>query len=342
VQSLGILLVFAFLFLVAATFFVWKALATPYRGYTASSRLVEVKKGWKSSTILRQLERDGILRDDFIPLLFLKTVRRGESLKAGVYEFSRPIDPLDVMDKLIRGDVVFRNVTVREGLDRFALADLMQSEGFGSRKEWLAVTAQPDLVHDLDPRAETLEGYLFPDTYKLAPGATVTSIAKIMTDNFRKHFGGELAFFANGLDVHDTVTLASIVEAEAKVPGDRPLVASVYLNRYRIKMPLQADPTVIYAMKLSRHWGGNIRKTDLQSDSPWNTYRVRGFPPGPITNPGLPSLRAAASPAQTNFLYFVARPDGSHAFAHDLAEHNRNVERYQKLPARLARRASSP
>ena len=150
-----------------------------------------------------------------------------------------------------------------------------------------------------------------------------------MVQNFRKQFGPEMGYITTGLSLHQTVTLASIVETEAKLPQERPLVASVYLNRLNRHMLLGADPTVIYALKLANKWDGNIRKADLQIDSPYNTYRFPGLPPGPIANAGLASLAAAAAPAKTAFLYFVARHDGSHAFATNIEEHNRNVQQFQ-------------
>jgi UPF0755 protein len=151
-----------------------------------------------------------------------------------------------------------------------------------------------------------------------------------------------MAYITTGLDLHQTVTLASIVETEARLPQERPMVASVYLNRYRKRMLLGADPTVIYALKLAGRWDGNIRKLDLQMDSPYNTYRVPGLPPGPIANPGLASLRAAAAPASTNYLYFVARNDGSHAFSSTIEEHNRNVDMFQRRRAPVSGAAAPP
>jgi UPF0755 protein len=151
-----------------------------------------------------------------------------------------------------------------------------------------------------------------------------------MVANFRKHWAGEMAYITTGLSPHQTVTLASIVETEAQRPEERPIVASVYLNRVRRRMLLGADPTVIYALKLAGRWDGNIRKADLQMDSPYNSYKVAGLPPGPIANAGLASLRAAAAPATTPYLYFVARNDGSHVFSTTITEHNRNVEKYQR------------
>ncbi|HVT43095.1 MAG TPA: endolytic transglycosylase MltG [Thermoanaerobaculia bacterium] len=340
-QSFGILLLFFFLFTLAAGFFFWKALVTPFKGYQNDSQVIEIRRGTNSAMILRDLQKHGVLRDDFIPLVFLKALRRGDSLKAGVYEFRGPASPLDVIDKLVRGDVLFKSITVREGIDRFTIAELMAAEGFGTKAEWLEITAEGDLVRDLDPSAESLEGYLFPDTYKLAPGSRPATIVKTMVENFRKQFGSELAYISTGLDVHDTVTLASIVETEARLPEERPLIASVYLNRIQRNMLLGADPTVIYAMKLEGRWDGNIRRADLRIDSPYNTYRSRGFPPGPIANPGLSSLRAAAAPARSDYLYFVSRNDGSHVFARSLVEHNRNVQIHQRDYWRQRRKAAA-
>jgi len=230
---------------------------------------------------------------------------------------------------------------VREGLDRFAIGKLFAAEGFGTEKQWNEITGEGDLIKDIAPDADSLEGYLFPDTYKFDPGTPVTTIVKSMVANFRKHWGEEMAFITTGLSPHQTVTLASIVETEARLPQERPIVASVYVNRVEKHMLLGADPTVIYAMKLAGRWNGNIRKVDLQMASPYNTYRTPGLPPGPIANPGLASLRAAAAPAKTPFLYFVARNDGSHAFATNVNDHNKNVEQYQRRYFR-EKRAAQP
>jgi UPF0755 protein len=206
----------------------------------------------------------------------------------------------------------------------------MAEEELGSEKEWLALTADPSLVEDIAPEATSLEGYLFPDTYRFSPGTAPKVIIEEMVKNFRKHFGNELAYIDTGFTVHQTVTLASIVETEAQLDAERPLIASVYRNRLKKRMLLQADPTVIYAMKIAGTWNGNIRKDDLRMSSPYNTYARLGLPPGPIASPGLASLRAAANPSESDMLYFVARNDGSHVFARNLDEHNRNVAEWQK------------
>jgi UPF0755 protein len=303
---------------------------------------VEVRKRLPTAAILRHLQEEGIVRDPYVPLIYMKLIRRGDSLKAGVYEFSSPVSAAEVVDKLVRGDVILESVTIREGLDRFAIARLFIAEGLGRAADWSKATSDHELIRDIAPQAPSLEGYLFPDTYKFNPGTSAPTIVAAMVQNFRKHFGDEMAYITTGLDLHQTVTLASIVETEARLPQERPMVASVYLNRYRKRMLLGADPTVIYALKLAGRWDGNIRKLDLQMDSPYNTYRVPGLPPGPIANPGLASLRAAAAPASTNYLYFVARNDGSHAFSSTIEEHNRNVDMFQRRRAPVSGAAAPP
>jgi len=322
--------VFLVILVIGGGYFAWRALTSPYKGFAGPKKDVEVRKGLRSATILRHLQEEGIIRDQYVPLIYMKLVRRGDSMKAGVYEFTGPISEADVVDKLVRGDVILKSVTIREGLDRFTIGRMFAGEGLGRVAEWDKTTADPELIRDLAPEATSLEGYLFPDTYKFNPGTPARTIVTAMVQNFRKHFGGEMAYITTGLTLHQTVTLASIVETEARLPQERPVVASVYLNRFRRHMLLGADPTVIYALKLAGRWDGNIRKPDLQMDSPYNTYKVPGLPPGPIANPGEASLRAAAAPASTAFLYFVAKNDGAHAFSTNIEEHNRNVNLYQR------------
>ncbi|MGZ5492577.1 MAG: endolytic transglycosylase MltG [Thermoanaerobaculia bacterium] len=341
-QSLFTIFVFAVLLLIGAGWFFWRALEEPYKGYPEPARQVEVRKGQRASSILRQLQSAGVVRDEYVPLIYMKLLRNSDSLKAGLYEFNKPMSPVQVIEKIVRGDVVARTVTIREGLDRFAVGKLFAAEGFGRQPDWDKLTADPELIRDIAPQATSLEGYLFPDTYKFNPGTSPGTIVQEMVQNFRRNYGSEMAYITTGLDPHQTVTLASIIETEARLPEERPVVASVYLNRLRKHMLLGADPTVIYGMKLAGRWNGNIRKADLQLDSPYNTYRVPGLPPGPIANPGLASLRAATAPASTEFLYFVARHDGSHAFSRNLEEHNRNVETFQRQWFRDQRAAAAP
>jgi UPF0755 protein len=333
--------IFAVLLAIGAGWFFWRAVREPYKGYPEAKKRVEIRRGLRTAAILQQLQKEGVLRDEWIPLVYMKALRGRDSLKAGVYEFDKPLSAVDVIDKLARGDVILASITIREGLDRFAIGKLFSAEGFGTEKEWRRITGEPDLVRDIAPEADSLEGYLFPDTYKFDPGTPVKTIVEAMVANFRRHWGEEMAFITTGLSPHETVTLASIVETEARLPEERPIVASVYVNRVRRRMLLGADPTVIYAMKLAGRWNGNIRRVDLQMDSPYNTYRKPGLPPGPIANPGLASLRAAAAPATTPYLYFVARNDGSHVFSTNINEHNRNVEQWQRRYFRDKRATSA-
>jgi len=332
--------VFGVLLAIGAGWFFWRAVREPYKGFPEPKKRVEVRRGLRTAAILQQLQKEGVVRDEWIPLVYMKFLRGRDSLKAGVYEFDKPLSAIEVIDKLVRGDVVLASITIREGLDRFAIGKLFAAEGFGTEEEWKKITGEPDLVRDISPEADSLEGYLFPDTYKFDPGTPVTTIVQAMVANFRKHWGEEMAFITTGFNPHQTVTLASIVETEAQLPQERPIVASVYVNRVRKRMLLGADPTVIYAMKLAGKWNGNIRRADLMTPSPYNTYRTPGLPPGPIANPGLASLRAAAAPATTPYLYFVGRNDGSHVFSTNIEEHNRNVEKYQRQYFRDKRAAA--
>ncbi|MEA2238516.1 MAG: hypothetical protein QOC81_3240 [Thermoanaerobaculia bacterium] len=321
--------IFGALLLIAGGWFFLRAMRSPFKGYTEPRKDIEVRHGLRTSVILKHFEAEGIIRDEYLPLVYMKIARHNDSIKAGIYEFSKPMSAEEVLDKLIRGEVVAKSVTVREGLDRFAVAHIFVQEGFGRDAEWDKLTGDPELIRDIAPEAKTLEGYLFPDTYKFNPGTPPRDIVAGMVTNFRKHFGGEMNYITTGLDLHKTVTLASIVETEARMPPERPLVASVYFNRINRNMLLGADPTVIYALKLAQRWDGNIHKADLQIDSPYNTYRFHGLPPGPIANPGLASLQAAAAPAKSDYLYFVAKHDGTHAFATNMADHDHNVQIYQ-------------
>jgi UPF0755 protein len=236
-----------------------------------------------------------------------------------------------VAARLARGDVYTRPVTFPEGLTVAEMADIFGKSGLGTAAEFRAAARETALIGDLDPDAETLEGYLFPSTYALARRAGATATVQAMVTGFNRAFDAPLRMdaAARHMTPRDVVTLASIIEKETARPEERPIVSAVYQNRLQIGMPLQCDPTVIYAMMLAGTWNGNIRRTDLAMDSPYNTYRHAGLPPGPIASPGKSSLEAAVHPADVKFLYFVSRNDGTHVFATTLEEHNRNVAKYQ-------------
>ena len=237
----------------------------------------------------------------------------------------------DVISRIARGDVYLRAVTFREGLTIRQMAGIFEDAGFGPAKAFIAAAADAQLVSGFDPVARNLEGYLFPDTYALPRAASASDLVRRMVARFESVMTAELrqAADALGLSVREVVTLASLVEKETAAPAERPLVSAVYHNRLRQGMGLQCDPTVIYALELRGRFNGNLTRANLAVDSPYNTYRYRGLPPGPIAAPGRLSLEAALRPAPVDYVYFVSRNDGTHAFASTLTEHNRNVQKYQ-------------
>jgi UPF0755 protein len=211
------------------------------------------------------------------------------------------------------------------------MAAIYEGAGLGAASDFVAAAGDEGLVADHDPAARNLEGYLFPDTYALPRRASARDLVARMVRRFNVVMNDELRALAGarGLGLRQAVTLASLVEKETASPAERPIVAAVYLNRLREGIGLQCDPTVIYALELRGRFNGNLTRADLAVDSPYNTYRYRGLPPGPIAAPGRSSLEAVAHPAEVDYLYFVSRNDGTHAFASTLAAHNRNVQKYQ-------------
>ena len=335
-RVLGGLLALALLGLVAAAgaaAWAWRRLGTPYQGYAGAERRVVVAPGEDAGAILARLAAEGVLRDAALARAYLVLVRDDPPLHAGEYLFRGPLSPLEVLDKLARGDVVLHTVTVVEGLTLEETAAALAAAGLGTAADFQKAMRDPARIADLDPEARDLEGYLFPETYSFAAATPPVEIVAKLVATFRERWRAEVVpLLAGGARprVSELVTLASIVEEEARLPEERPLVAAVYANRLRRGMGLFADPTIIFALKRRGAWTGNLRRADLELDDPYNTYRHAGLPPGPICSPGAASLRAAARPADVPHLYFVGRNDGSHVFAATLAEHNRNVERWQK------------
>ena len=419
---LAVLLVLALAAAGAAGWWAWRQVERPHKGYAGDAATVVVEPGTPSVHILDQLARRGVVADARLARLYMKLALGDPPLQAGEYRFEGAQPLPAVLDKLVRGDVVDHAVTIVEGLTLEETAQALAAAGFGEQAALLAAMRDPAPIADLDPEAETLEGYLFPSTYRFRRGTTEAEVVATMVATFRRTWENEIvplleengglavAEGAAGTDeetgeeegselapgdvedggegegaaaedetpasaqgagdatetpaaagppaverppnepvappprrrpartVRELVTLASLVEKEAKIEGERPQIAAVYANRLERGMGLYADPTVIYALKQEGRWDGNIRRQDLRMDSPYNTYRHAGLPPGPIASPGLASLKAAAGPADTTALYFVARNDGTHVFADTLAEHNRNVDRWQRRYWREQRR----
>jgi UPF0755 protein len=288
---------------------------------------VELAPGSSTIQMGRQLETAGVVRSQYAFDL-MRWVRR-RTLKAGEYRFDHPAPVTEVYARISRGDVYTRTVVIPEGANIFEIADRLEQAGLGSRQDFLdAAASQAKLVADMDPKAASLEGYLFPDTYHLARKATQAQICAAMVRRFRT-VAGQIGLKGN---VHRVVTMASLVERETAVDAQRPLVASVFENRLAKKMPLMTDPSVIYGLELGGRWRGAIYGSDLKLDTPYNTYLHTGLPPGPVANPGLRSLRAAMTPARTDYLYFVAagaNPQGGSLFSSTIEEHARDVAGYR-------------
>lgn len=315
---------------------IFVAQAKPYKGYAQSEQFVDIPQGAGPASIARRLVDAGIIRDTFGFRFELARTRTSSRLQAGEYRFDRAMTVNEVVAKIARGDVYLQPITFREGLTIREMAQLYEDRGFGPAAEFIAAASDEQLVHDLDPAARDLEGYLFPDTYAMPRSSTAAQLASRMVAGFQKVLTPELRTqaAARGLSVRELVTLAAIVEKETGKAEERPLVAAVYANRLKIGMPLQCDPTVIYALQRANRYDGNLTREGLQFDSPYNTYKYPGLPPGPIAAPGRASLEAAAHPADAPYIYFVSRGDGSHAFASTLDEHNHNVFEFQIKPNR--------
>jgi len=289
-------------------------------------KLVQLKPGSSAHHIAAELASAGIIRSEYSFLLWHYLHGR-KPLKAGEYAFDHRATTREVFERIARGDIYFHTLVVPEGFNMFDIANAIEEADLGKRDDFLKV-ARTDtaLVRDLDPQAPSLEGYLFPDTYHFTRTQSLHDMAAAMVRRFRQ------AAREAGLNqnVHSVVTMASIVEKETGAPEERPEVASVFYNRLNKHMVLATDPSVIYAALLNNRYNGVIHQSDLHFDSPYNTYRTAGLPPGPISNPGKASLQAALHPAQTDYLYFVSDNQGHHRFARTDAEHAANVQAYRR------------
>jgi UPF0755 protein len=306
------------------------SVSRPYQGFQKPV-ILDFPRGTSTQSMSAQLARAGVIRNSWTFLL-ARAAHPKARLLAGEYQFSEPASVLTVFNRIARGDVFFYELTVPEGSNMFDIAASIDRFDFMKGADFLRVARDPAPIRDLAPGAPTLEGYLFPSTYRIERRTTVKQLARMMTDLFRKHWRELQPSVEVNPAVNSTVTLASLVEKETALAEERPLVASVYANRLRMGMPLDCDPTTIYAALLEGRYRGTIYRSDLDSQNPYNTYRHPGLPPGPIANPGLAALKAALAPAATSYVYFVARPDGSggHQFSENIEAHNRAVEQYRQ------------
>ena len=297
-----------------------------YRGFQ-NATFVKLDRGTGTAEIGKVLAQAGVIRYPW--QIWIERLRQPSAkIQAGEYRFNQPAKPGEVYARLARGDIYFFEFTVPEGSNIFDIAASLDQQGIMSAADFQNAASDPALIHDLAPNAPSLEGFLFPSTYRLSHSTTAPELCKQMTDTFRKQWRRAGGANANA---QETVTLASLVEKETGVAEERPLVAGVFANRLRQGMKLECDPTTIYAALLENRYRRVIHKSDLASQNPYNTYQHTGLPPGPIANPGLASIEAALHPAETNYLFFVAKPEGGgHNFSTDLRAHNQATKAYRK------------
>ncbi|MCU1310012.1 MAG: aminodeoxychorismate lyase [Candidatus Angelobacter sp.] len=291
-----------------------------------SQQFMLLKPGTSTRQIAGDLQRVGAIRSANAFLLY-HYLRGRRTLKAGEYSFEHPANAFEIYNRLARGDVYSHTVVVPEGFNIFDIAKTLEEAGVCKREDFLKIArTDTSLIADIAPEPKSLEGYLFPDTYHFSRTQTPHDVAAMMVKRFKQ----EAAAIGLNANVHRTVTLASIVEKETGVRSERPLVAGVFENRLAHHIGLATDPSVIYASLLVGKFDGTIHQSDLALDSPYNTYKFAGLPPGPIANPGRESLKAAMQPTQTDYLYFVANNLGGHNFARTIDEHNHNVALYRQ------------
>jgi len=302
---------------------------SPYRSF-GTETFVEIEHGMSSRAIAAKLERQGVVRSRY-GFLLVRALHPHAPLQAGEYRFGSAQTPFQVFDKIAHGDIFFEELTIPEGSNIFDIAGLLANSDTVKPADFLSAAADPALVRDLDARAPNLEGYLFPSSYRVTHKTTARQLCRAMTDEFRKEWK-QLGGDQHPDRVHETVVLASLVEKESASPQERPEIASVFLNRLRVNMPLQCDPTTVYAALLENRYRGTIHKSDLASRNAYNTYAHPGLPPGAIANPGVMSLKAVLHPLETSYLYFVAKPDhsGTHAFSSTLEQHEKAVQAFRR------------
>jgi len=294
----------------------------------AGEQIFVVKEGETLKEVAEELERMHLITNKSLFVLWSKLAGQSKQIKTGEYALSGSMAPIKILEKLRKGQVVLHAVTIPEGFTMEQIGDLLAAKGFVQKEVFLRLANNPRALSAYGIDASGLEGYLFPDTYYFSRGLHPSTLIDVMVKRFWQMAGPlrERAA-ALGMKMEQVVILASIVEKETGEPTERPAIASVFLNRLSRGMRLESDPTVIYGLK---EFDGNLRKNDLTKETPYNTYVIKGLPPGPIASPGLDAIKAVLYPAQTDYLYFVSKNDGSHYFSKTLAEHNRAVGIYQK------------
>lgn len=309
--------------------------------HQAAQKIITIEQGSSTSVILGRLQREGILEGELPLKLWLRLIEPGRKFKAGDYAFKSPISPLQVINQLVRGDVATQQFTIPEGYNQYDVARVLAGlQGLkqpapAKPEDLLRLFKNVSLISDLDPAATTLEGYLFPDTYEYTANTTREQLTEAMVKRFRRVYSDDWQNRAAqlGMGTRQVITLASLIEKEAKVDAERELISSVFQRRLKLGVPLACDPTVIYAALVEGKYRGKIYQSDLDRDSAYNTYKRAGLPPGPIASPGRRSIQAALNPADTDYLYFVVdatKNDGSHKFSATSSQHEQAVQLFRK------------
>jgi len=289
---------------------------------------IEVSAGSSLDRVARVLQKRGVIRNYLAIKLLARWQQQGGKIQTGHYRFSDPATPGKVLNRLIRGDVEKVSLTIPEGFTLQQIIDRTAVKGFGEKEKLVELTHDTEFIHSLGIDADSLEGYLFPETYLFVPGIDEKTLLRMMVKELRRHATTMLIEKAKkiGLNLHQWLTLASIIEKETGIVEEMATISAVFHNRLKRNIPLQTDPTVIYGIK---DFDGNLTRKHLTTPTPYNTYLKRGLPPGPIASPGLAALKAAAYPSDSKFLYFVANGKGGHYFSKTLKEHNAAVRKYQ-------------
>lgn len=319
----GLLLTLGLLALVVGGQFVWFLL----RPVTPQGQRVVVESGASLSTVAERLRERGVIGNTVNFKLLARWRNAENRIKAGSYAFISPATPGEVLSRLTAGDTLQKAITIPEGFTLSQIAEKLEAEGCGPAADFLALTVDPEFIKSLGLDVESLEGYLFPETYALGPESTQERLIRTMVREAHKRHGPELLAQAEEVNLsrHELITLASIIQKEAGNTEEMPIISSVFHNRLKKGMRLQADPTVTYGLT---EFSGKITKQHLATETRYNTYRIHGLPFGPIACPGEDALHAAANPADTDYYYFAAKGDGTHEFSRTLSEHNAAVNKY--------------
>ena len=294
-----------------------------------TSRILDFGEGASFRKFAGDLESSGIISSARLFVFYARLRGDDGKVKAGSYQFNDGMSPNEILRRMVAGETFAYRFAVPEGYSIFQIAELLENRGLFKKEAFLKACSDRTLLKELGISGRSVEGYLFPSTYGIPPKMDEENVIRLMVGQFSRVYDKRFAARAQSLGVtrNSLVTLASMIEKEAVIPAERPLIASVFNNRLKKRMPLQSDPTAVYG---SRAFGGKVSKRDIMRTSPYNTYQIQGLPPGPIGNPGSEAMEAVLAPAATNYLYFVARNDGSHHFSATLAEHNRAVHKYLK------------